>query len=115
MRCVEDLGEAEWRVRRDRDALQDEIAALRAQLAETTEQAEQSRRVWMRRHTRLSEAVGMDPGYSADQTVNEAIRRCAQLAEASRDRDELRYRVESLVTWAKSAAARALSPGDAAE
>jgi hypothetical protein len=43
--------------------------------------------VHLRRHTRLSLAVGMDPGYSADATIDTAIKRLAA-AESARGRAE---------------------------
>ena len=50
------------------------VAALRAELAELKGARENTRRVWLGRHTRLSEALSMDPGYSADATIDEAIK-----------------------------------------
>lgn len=68
---------AENRAERERDELQ---AALDAK----DEEAKRVRAIHLRRHTELSVALGMDPGYSAEATLDEAIKRIAALDEAMR-------------------------------
>lgn len=48
--------------------------SLRARVSEEQNDRERARRVHLDRHTRLSEAVGLPPGYSADATVDAAIK-----------------------------------------
>jgi hypothetical protein len=71
--------------------LRADLAEARSLLAEANEERERVHRVHLERHTRLAVALGMDPGYSADATVDEAINRSVQLSEArSRLRDATR-------------------------
>lgn len=51
------------------------LAEASRSLARLTEQVTTARGTHLRRHERLSDAIGVDPGYSADYTIDEAIRR----------------------------------------
>jgi 8-oxo-dGTP diphosphatase len=68
-----------------------------ATVAALTAERERAHRVHLARHIRLAEAMGMDPGYSADATINAACALLTRLragADCVRVRGELRAAAE---------------------
>lgn len=59
-------------------------AELRVTAAASAAREARAREVHLGRHRALSEALGMDPGYSCDATVAEAIKRLAMVPDPSK-------------------------------
>ena len=85
-------------------SLLDAVATLTRQLAEAEERSASAARVHLARHARLSEALGVDAGYSADATVDEAIKRARQLAEAQQREQALTTARDAWREYAEHAA-----------